>query len=143
MKKPFILVICVGNSARSQMAQGFLRKRLGDLARVESGGSLPRGFVDPLAIEVMAEVGIDISNQASKHFREIADGQSADVAITVCHASQCPHISGVKKVLHWEFEDPGHSAQGEALLNSFRSVRDQIDRVFTAYAEGLKEGLRA
>jgi arsenate reductase len=71
--KPLVLIVCTGNSCRSHLAEGILRQKVGDLIRVESAGSKPAGFVHPLAIRAMEEIGIDISYQRSKHLEEFLD----------------------------------------------------------------------
>ena len=81
--KPTILILCTGNSCRSHMAEGILRQAAGDFIDVQSAGSKPAGYVHPKAIEVMKEIGIDISTHASKHMNEFLD-RKADTVITVC-----------------------------------------------------------
>jgi arsenate reductase len=124
------------------MAEGILRAAAGDLIEVHSAGSKPAGYVHPLSIQVLKEIGIDISTHASKHMDTFLDRKIATV-ITVCgNADQvCPMYPGQLNRHHWGFEDPAH-AKGteEEVLNEFRRVRDQIKLVFGAYAAGLKEG---
>lgn len=142
MKKPLILVLCTGNSCRSHLAEGFLRRALGDTAIVASAGSKPAGYVHPLAIKVMAEEGIDISQHTSKHLNEFLD-RDVETVITVCgNADQaCPMFPGQLNRHHWGFEDPAHATgTEEAQLAVFRSVRDQIRMVFEAYAAGRRDG---
>jgi arsenate reductase len=143
MKPPCILILCTGNSCRSQMAEGILRRALGDGFRVESAGSHPSGIVQPLAIRVMAEIGIDISGHRSKHLDEFLTDQ-VETVITVCgNADQaCPMFPGQLNRHHWGFEDPVH-AQGtdEERMAAFRRARDQIRLVFEAYAAGRRESL--
>lgn len=142
MKKPLILVLCTGNSCRSHLAEGFLRRALGDTAVVASAGSKPAGYVHPLAIKVMAEEGIDVSRHASKHLNEFLD-RDVETVITVCgNADQaCPMFPGQLNRHHWGFEDPAHATgTEEAQLGVFRSVRDQIRMVFEAYAAGRRDG---
>ena len=125
------------------MAEGILRARAGDLVGVHSAGSKPAGYVHPKAIQVMKEIGIDLSSHASKHMNEFLDREIATV-ITVCgHADQaCPRFPGQVNRYHWGFEDPAH-AKGteEEVLAEFRRVRDRISLVFNAYAAGLREGM--
>lgn len=140
--KPTILVLCTGNSCRSHIGEGFLRNALGEHANVVSAGSKPAGYVHPLAIKVMAEVGIDISAHRSKHLNEFIE-QRVDTVITVCgNADQaCPIFPGQLNRYHWPFLDPAHAkGSDEEILNCFRTVRDEIRRVFEAYAAGLKDG---
>jgi len=138
--KPAILILCTGNSCRSQMAEGILRHAAGDALTVESGGSKPAGGVHPLAIEVMKEIGIDISGHRSKHLEEFQH-TNIDVVITVCgNADQaCPMFPGQMHRHHWGFDDPAH-AMGEPgeVLEAFRQVRDQIRLAFEAYAAGFR-----
>lgn len=141
MKKPLILVLCTGNSCRSHLAEGFLRRALGDTAIVASAGSKPAGYVHPLAIKVMAEEGIDISQHTSKHLNEFLD-REVETVITVCgNADQaCPMFPGQLNRHHWGFEDPAHATgTEEAQLAVFRAVRDQIRMVFEAYAAGRRD----
>ena len=138
---PKILILCTGNSCRSHMAEGILRAAAPDTFEVYSAGSKPTGAVHPLAVEVLDEIGIDISHRTSKHFKEFLD-QDVDTVITVCgHADQaCPDFPGQVKRYHWSFEDPPHAArEGEALIDTFRRIRDQIKLVFEAYAAGYTE----
>lgn len=140
-EKPIVLILCTGNSCRSHMAEGVLQRAAGDLVEVQSAGSKPAGYVHPLAIRVMAEIGIDISNHTSKHMNDYLPRKVRTV-ITVCgHADQaCPRYPGQISRYHWGFDDPAH-AQGaeEFVLSEFRRVRDEIRRVFEAYAAGLRE----
>ena len=143
--KPTVLILCTGNSCRSHLAEGFLRAAAGDILDVQSAGSKPAGYVHPLAIKVMAEVGIDISQHRSKHLNEFLN-QPVHTVITVCgNADQaCPVFPGQLQRHHWGFFDPA-KAQGteEEILAVFRDVRDQIRRVFDAYAAGRKDALKS
>ncbi|KAH0565425.1 hypothetical protein GP486_001178 [Trichoglossum hirsutum] len=126
------------------MAEGILRAAAGNLIDVHSAGSNPAGFVHPKAIEVLKEIDIDISTHTSKHMNTFLDRQIATV-ITVCdNADQaCPLYPGQVNRYHWGFEDPSH-AEGseEEVLAEFRRVRDEIRKVFEAFAAGLCEGAR-
>lgn len=139
MKPPAILILCTGNSCRSHLAEGILRAALNENFRVESAGSKPAGHVHPLAIKAMEEIGIDISAHQSKHM----DGFLADevkTVITVCgNADQaCPMFPGQVSRHHWGFDDPAHATGSEEeQMMVFRRVRDEIRRVFGAYAAGL------
>ena len=142
LMKPIVLILCTGNSCRSQIAEGILRQAAGDLVNAQSAGSKPAGYVHPLAIRAMAEIGIDISNQRSKSLDEFLP-QPVDTVITVCgQADQvCPIFPGSGNRHHWPFEDPGHAIGTEAeQMEVFRRVRDEIQRVFEAYADGLRDG---
>ena len=139
--KPTILILCTGNSCRSHMAEGILRVAAGDLLDVRSAGSKPAGYVHPMAIEVMREIGIDISAHTSKNMNDFLDGK-VDVVVTVCgNAEQaCPLFPGQVKRYHWGFEDPAHATgTEEEILSAFRKVRDRIRLVFEAYAAGLRD----
>ena len=143
--KPTILVLCTGNSCRSHIGEGFLRAALGDLANVQSAGSNPAGYVHPLAIKGMAEVGIDISKHQSKHLKEFLD-QPVTTVITVCgNADQaCPIFPGQLNRHHWPFCDPAKATgSDEEILKCFRTVRDEMRRVFEAYAAGLNDALKS
>jgi arsenate reductase len=140
--KPNVLILCTGNSCRSHMAEGILRAAAGDLIEVHSAGSKPAGHVHPKAIQVMKEIGIDISGHTSKHMNDFLNRKITTV-ITVCgNADQeCPMYPGQVNRRHWGFEDPAHAKGTEDnILAEFRRVRDQIQLVFEAYATGLKEG---
>jgi arsenate reductase (thioredoxin) len=126
------------------MAEGILRTAAGDLIDVHSAGSKPAGFVHPKAIEVLKEIGIDISAHTSKHMNTFLDRQIATV-ITVCgNADQvCPIYPGQVNRHHWGFDDPAYAkGSEEQMLAEFRRVRDEIRKVFEAYAAGLREGAR-
>jgi len=141
--KPLVLILCTGNSCRSQMAEGILRAAAGDLVEVASAGSKPAGYVHPLAVAALAEIGIDLSAGRSKPLDEFLD-RPVDTVITVCgnadHA--CPVFPGQAHRYHWGFEDPAHATGSpEAVMDEFRRVRDQIRLVFEAYAAGLRQGI--
>jgi arsenate reductase len=139
--KPTVLILCTGNSCRSHLAEGILRRAAGDLLNVQSAGSRPAGYVHPLAIEVMREIGIDISAHRSKHLDEFLN-QNVESVITVCGNADevCPMFPGQVNRHHWGFEDPAHSVGTEQeKLVVFRRVRDEIQRLFEAYAAGRKD----
>ena len=127
MLKPKVLFLCTGNSARSQIAEGFLRDVAGDYFESLSAGIEPKGL-NPLAVEVMREIGIDISQQRSKDVREFL-GSPIPYIITVCDNARehCPIFPGTYKYMHWRIEDPA-AVQGteEEKLAVFRRIRDQI-----------------
>ena len=138
--KPTILILCTGNSCRSHLAEGILRKATGDIADVQSAGSKPAGYVHPLAIKAMAEIGIDISEHCSKHMNDFLS-KPIHTVITVCgNADQaCPTFPGQMQRHHWPFDDPAHATGTESeQMQVFRRVRDEIQRVFSAYAAGLR-----
>ena len=130
MSKKRVLFICVHNSARSQMAEAFLKQLAGDKFEVESAGLEP-GTLNPLAVEAMKEAGIDISQNKTKSvFDFYKQGKQYDYVITVCDESQsgaCPMFPGKGERLHWGFDDPS-SFQGtpEERLEKTRVVRDKI-----------------
>lgn len=143
--KPRILILCTGNSCRSHMAEGLLRSMAGDMLDVQSAGSNPAGYVHPLAIQAMREIGIDISAHRSKHMNEFLQGP-VETAITVCgRADQaCPTFPGQSNRHHWQFDDPAHAAgTEEEKLAVFRRVRDEIRLVFQAYADGRRDQAKA
>jgi arsenate reductase (thioredoxin) len=145
-KKLKILFLCTGNSCRSQMAEGWTRALKGDLIEVYSAGIEIHGL-DPIAVEVMAEVGVDISKQTSKHvntLRHIA----FDGVITVCDSAResCPFFPGAKKVLHVGFNDPPAMAKAlaargageEEQRDCYRRVRDEIRAFVMILPESLQ-----
>jgi arsenate reductase len=133
MDKNRVLFICTGNSARSQMAEGLVNHFLGDAWQACSAGTKPSGYVHPLAVRAMAELGIDISGHRSKSVDEFRDAEF-DRVITVCDqaAKNCPVWLGKGHVKHVGFPDPAVAEGSEAeRLDVFRQVRDDIrERVF-------------
>jgi arsenate reductase len=141
MTAPLVLILCTGNSCRSHLAEGILRAAAGDAFRVASAGSKPAGYVHPLAIKAMQEIGIDISAHRSKHLSEFLN-EPVETVITVCgNADQaCPMFPGQVNRHHWGFDDPAHAPGTEdEQLAVFRRVRDEIRRVFEAYAAGRSD----
>ena len=130
-----VLILCTGNSARSQMAEGLLRHEAGDRFAVESAGTKPT-FVRPEAVAVMKEAGIDISGHRSKHVDEFA-GLDFDYVVTVCDKAQesCPVFFGSAARLHRSFSDPA-AAEGseQERLAAFRKVRDELRAFLRAFA---------
>jgi arsenate reductase (thioredoxin) len=140
--RPLVLILCTGNSCRSHLAEGILRAAAGDVIAVASAGSKPAGYVHPKSIEVMREIGIDLSGHTSKHLDEFLT-RNVDTVITVCGNADkaCPMFPGQVNRFHWGFDDPAHATgTEEEVLNEFRRVRDQIRLVFEAYAAGLRRG---
>lgn len=138
MKPPAILILCTGNSCRSHLAEGILRRALDDGFRVASAGSNPAGYVHPLAVKALDEIGIDIRTHESKHMDLFLDDE-VETVITVCgNADQaCPRFPGQMNRHHWPFDDPAHATgTEEEQFAVFRRVRDEIQRVFLAYAQG-------
>ena len=128
MEKVKVLFLCTGNSARSQMAEAFLRKYAGDRFEVFSAGLEPQG-INPLARKVIEESGFDLSGHYSKDVSEFLGTMHFGYVITLCDnaESQCPIFPGASIRLHWPFEDPA-AFQGieEQKLNKFREIREQI-----------------
>lgn len=125
------------------MAEGILRAAAGDLLEVQSAGSKPAGYVHPLAIRALDEIGIDLSGHHSKHMDEFLT-QDVETVITVCgNADQaCPMFPGQLNRYHWGFEDPAHATgTDEEQMGVFRRVRDEIKQVFDAYAAGRRDSL--
>lgn len=123
-----VLILCTGNCVRSQMAEGLLRHLGGDAYEVHSAGSHPNGYVSPLAIEAMKEIGIDISEHRSKSVSEFA-GWHFDTVITVCDsaAEECPVFPGAPQRIHWSVWDPGAATGShEEKLVAFGRVRDDL-----------------
>ncbi|MGD9629373.1 MAG: arsenate reductase ArsC [Pyrinomonadaceae bacterium] len=138
--KPRILVLCTGNSARSQMAEGLLRAKLGDRFEVVSAGTRP-SVVRPEAIEALREVGIDISGNRSKSVEEFADTE-IDHVLTVCDNAKenCPYFPARTRLVHHAFDDPADTeGTFQERLAVFRRVRDEIgdyiDREFAPLVE--------
>jgi arsenate reductase len=143
IKKLNILFLCTGNSCRSQMAEGWARHLKGDLVDVWSAGIETHGL-NPLAVKVIAEAGVDISNHRSKHLNEIKDVRF-DWVITVCDSAneRCPVFPGKVKRFHIGFDDPPKLARSakneEEALAHYRRVRDQIRRFVEEMPGNLKE----
>jgi arsenate reductase len=141
-RKVKVLFLCTGNSCRSQMAEGWARQLIGDCVEAYSAGIEARGL-DPSAVEVMAEAGVDISHQRSKLVDEVAD-IALDYVVTVCdHAREaCPTFPGRTKVMHAGFDDPPRLTRTcrsrEERLSCYRRVRDEI----RAFVEALPQALR-
>lgn len=136
-KKPKVLFLCTGNSARSQMAEGFMRHYAGSTFEVHSAGVDPKG-INPLAIQVMAEKGIAIDDQTSDSIRKYLGRQHFGIVVTVCdHAEKsCPRVwlDAQDRHLHWSLEDPAaFEGNEEAKLAKFREVRDIIDETIQGY----------
>lgn len=134
MPKPRVLFLCTGNSARSQMAEGFLRHLAGDRYDVESAGIDP-STVNPLAITAMREAGIDISGHRSKSAGSLL-GRHFPYVITVCDNAneRCPVFPGVATRLHWPLDDPAEAIGSESeRLAIFRRIRDEIEARVRAF----------
>lgn len=131
MSRQRVLFLCTGNSARSQMAEAFLRRYAGDVLEPHSAGLEPKGL-NPLAVQVMKEVGIDISHQQSKGIEIYLGKRLFQYLITVCDDADqnCPTVwPGVNTRLHWSFEDPAKfEGTEEEKLAKFREVRNLIEQ---------------
>ena len=134
--KQKVLFLCTGNSARSQMGEAFLRQYRGEVFDVYSAGLEPKG-INPFTVQVMEEIGIDISSQYSKSVKEFLGKDLIQTVITVCDDAEknCPVIwPGVHERIHWSFEDPAaFEGTDQEKLNKFREIRDQIDRKIQAW----------
>jgi arsenate reductase len=140
-QKTRVLFLCTGNACRSQMAEGWARHLKADSIEARSAGVEPRGL-DPRAVRVMAEAGVDISGYRSKHVRDLA-GVAFDYVVTVCDQAReaCPFWPGKAKVVHVGFDDPPRLARGarteDEALAHYRRVRDEI----RAFIDTLPESL--
>lgn len=129
-----VLILCTGNSARSQMAEGLLRHQGSEVFEVASAGIAP-SLVRPEAVEVMREIGIDISNHRSKSIDEFLE-QSFDYVITVCDNAnqQCPMFSGTASRIHWSIEDPAATeGNHNTRLDAFRLARDELQKRLSGF----------
>ncbi len=137
INKKRVLILCTGNSARSQMAEGLLRRDGGDEFEVVSAGVAPSS-VRPEAVDAMREIGIDISGQRSKSVGEFV-GQQFDYIITVCDNAKetCPVFPGTAVRIHQSFEDPPSETVGdyESRLEIFRRVRDNLEKWLKKFVE--------
>lgn len=131
MTKTRVLFLCTGNSARSQMAEAFLRRYAGDYFEVHSAGLEPRP-IHPYTLQVMHEIGYDLSDHRSKPLSDYMGKVHFGYMITVCGQAEerCPTVfPGMGRRLHWAFDDPAaFEGSEEERLNKFREIRDQIDR---------------
>jgi len=136
--KKRVLFLCTGNSARSQIAEAFLRHYAGDYFEVYSAGLEPKG-INPFSIRVMSEVGIDISGQKSKSVSEYLGKVLIQTLITVCDDAEknCPTgWPGITKKLHWTFEDPAAFIGSEdEKISKFREIRDPIDQKIQSWID--------
>ena len=140
MQKQNVLVLCTGNSARSQMGEALLRKHAGDRFEVHSAGTDPKG-VNALAIKALAEIGIDASGQRSKNLKEYLGKLPVSYLIIVCGDAdeKCPRIwPGVRHRLFWPFDDPAAATGTEQeKLETFRRVRDEMEAKIQAWSAEL------
>jgi len=136
-----VLFLCTGNSSRSQMAEGLLRQKFGDQFEALSAGSRPAGFVHPLAIAAMSEIGADLSAQHSKSVQEFLppEGTPPDVLIALCAsaARECPSFPAGVRRLDWPLDDPGHvTGTPEECLDAFRRTREQLRAAIEGHFRG-------
>lgn len=135
--KRSILIVCTGNSCRSQMAEAIWNRVGGNDWIAKSAGSAPSGYVHPLALEAMAEIGLSTDGLTSKSIEPFQD-QTIDLVITVCDNARdaCPVLPGAKKTLHWPFDDPADAiGTDDQKMESFRRIRDEIQHQISAYLE--------
>lgn len=135
MKSQNLLFLCVANSARSQMAEGLGRMLFSDSMRVQSAGSRP-SIVNPYAIEVMREIGVDLTTHSSKSVENV-DPTTVDTVITLCAEEVCPVFLGKAKRLHWPIPDPAslEDRPRDEMLQRFRTARDEIRRRLEAWRD--------
>jgi arsenate reductase len=136
-----ILILCTGNSARSQISEGLFRHLGANDLDIHSAGTHPAGYVHPLAIETMKERGIDISAQRSKPMSQY-EGQVFDYVITVCDEAyqECPYFPGAKKQIHWSTPDPSYAGNNEEeRRRAFRETIDVLEARIKALLEEIKK----
>ena len=141
-KKPVVLVLCTGNSARSQMAEALLRKHVGDRFEVHSAGTTPADEIHPLAIEVLGEKGLDLRESRPKHFSQFLGKLPVHTLVIVCDGANrsCPSVwPGALERLFWPFEDPA-AFEGfrEEQVEKFRQVRDAIESRIIDWSAGRR-----
>lgn len=130
-----VLILCTGNSCRSQMAEELWENLGAGEWQAESAGSKPSGYVHPLAIEAMRELDIDLSENTSKHLDQFTE-QNFDLVVTVCDNAKesCPVFTGATQTLHWPFDDPADATgSDEEKMKMFRRVRDEIKTKIQSY----------
>ena len=142
MDKTRVLFVCTHNSARSQMAEAFLNKIAGDRFEAHSAGLEP-GKLNPLAVEVMKEAGIDISKNRTKSVYDMYKrGELFRYVITVCdesEAQKCPIFPSALETIHWGFEDPAElKGHHEENINKIREIRDRIKAKVEEFVKGIK-----
>ena len=145
-RKKRVLFLCTGNSCRSQMAEGLLRELGGHRHEALSAGAAPAGYVHPQAVEVLREIGIDISRHASKSITDFLppNGVPPDLIVSVCDAAaeNCPTFPGNVERLHWHFDDPAHATgSDEEKMTCFRRVRDEMRSAIEAFVRDNEQSL--
>ncbi len=132
-----VLFVCTHNAGRSQMAEGYMNARYGDRYEAYSAGSEPANGLNPYAVRAMAEIGIDISGQRSKHISTFA-GVEMDVLVAVCEGGVCPLFPWAKETVHRSFPDPSRLTGGDGeVMDGVRRIRDEI----AAWIDGTFGGL--
>lgn len=133
-----ILFLCVANSARSQLAEGIAKKLFGTKANIESAGSVPSGKVQPWAVKVLSESGIDISQNWSKSIDQLSHEfvEQLDFVITLCAEEVCPVLPSKAKRLHWPIRDPANAIE-EQKPDAFRSARDEITQKLEQFGRDI------
>jgi len=144
MAKPKVLFLCTGNSARSQIAEALLRHYAGEHFEVFSAGLEPKA-INPLTVQVMEELGLDLSRHTSKDLKSFIGNTSFEYMITVCASAEalCPIFPGMGTRLHWDIEDPSKFAgTPEEKLAKFRLIRDQLDQKIILWLsqQGIRSG---
>lgn len=135
-----VLILCTGNSCRSQMAEALWNDLGGGAWQADSAGSKPAGYVHPLAVKAVSELDLDLTEGRSKSLTEF-EGQAFDLAITVCDNAHeaCPVFPGAKETLHWPFDDPADATgSDEEQMVVFRRVRDEIRTKIAGYLEACR-----
>ena len=133
--KKRVLILCTGNSCRSQMAEVLWRELAGDQWDVYSAGSKPAGYVHPLAIQALQESGLNVAGLASKAMEPFIE-QPIELVVTVCdHAkASCPLVNGTEQTLHWPFDDPAEATGSEQeKVCEFRRIRDEIKQTIEEF----------
>ena len=142
MSKRRVLILCTGNSCRSQIAEALWRHLAGDEWDVHSAGSHPVGFVHPLAVQALAELGLDVGDQHSKALDRYLH-QQFDLVVTVCDraAQDCPTFTHARRRIHWPLDDPASAGETELeLASAFRHTRDEVRARIAAFLEADREG---
>lgn len=132
-----VLILCTGNSCRSQMAQAIWEKQGDGQWQAHSAGSKPSGYVHPLALVAIEEIGLPTENLTSKSMDSFMN-QEIDLVVTVCDNAKeaCPVVPGAKETLHWPFEDPADATgSDDEKMTFFRKIRDQIQSKITGYLD--------
>lgn len=136
-----VLILCTGNSCRSQMAEAIWNHEAAGRWQAFSAGSNPAGYVHPQAIEAAAEIGLEIGGHTSKHVNQFQE-QPFDLVVTVCDGAQqaCPTLPGAARAVHWPFDDPAKAdGDAEQKMQCFRRVRDEIQQTIRDFLQEARE----